>query len=328
MFAGLIEDMRSHFTLTQFQDCAEVTHPSEKMTLYILMCGSVNIISDERVFNKAGFEVKKKRRKVAKQKAKDLAEGKEKNENEGPEEIVLTDFPFAEINKTDFKVFDVEGMTFGNDKIVTTKGFRPSFGMTAALDTRILSVNTRIIEEAIKKLANSGENKEKTDFMKRFDWFESFTQSLKTKFNNVITKQTFYPGTKIITEGGNNLIAYVIVEGTCNLVSHKTGQKLTVLEYRGDPTKAKRDREHLAKLNENQKNNRDRTVTLQPLIQNGYVSDTLRTIQIGMKSTGEWIGEDLLIMDEPHLNSFDYSAIAVTKCVTYMIQYADMFKIT
>ena len=32
-------------------------------------------------------------------------------------------------------------------------------------------------------------------------------------------------------------------------------------------------------------------------------------------------------MDKPHENTYDYSAIAVTKTVTYQISYADMFKI-
>jgi|DEB0MinimDraft_12_1074336.scaffolds.fasta_scaffold265900_1 hypothetical protein len=62
------------------------------------------------------------------------------------------------------------------------------------------------------------------------------------------------------------MVAYVIVEGTVNLVCRKSGQKLTTLEYQGDPTKAKRDQEAIARLNENAINNKDKTVTLQPLI--------------------------------------------------------------
>lgn len=72
-------------------------------------------------------------------------------------------------------MFNEEGITFGNDKIVTTKGFRPSFGISAAEVTRVLAIPTNVIENAIKKLANSGENKEKTDFMRRFPWFDNFT---------------------------------------------------------------------------------------------------------------------------------------------------------
>lgn len=57
------------------------------------------------------------------------------------------------------------------------------------------------------------------------------------------------------------------------------------------------------------------------------MSNTLKQIQIGMKSKLEWIGEDLLIMDDPHKNTFEYTAVAETKCTAYMINYADMFKI-
>ena len=46
-----------------------------------------------------------------------------------------------------------------------------------------------------------------------------------------------------------------------------------------------------------------------------------------MKSTHEWIGEDLLLMEHPHQNAFEYSAIAATKCVTYAVNYSDLFKI-
>ena len=63
------------------------------------------------------------------------------------------------------------------------------------------------------------------------------------------------------------------------------------------------------------------------LVNNGYVAQTLRQIQIGIKSTHEWIGEDLLIMNEPNLDAFEYTAVAVTKCVTYAISFADLFKI-
>ena len=122
-------------------------------------------------------------------------------------------------------------MTFGNDKIFTGKNFRPSYVLSLSNDTVVVSIPIKIIDEAIKKLANTGENKEKTDFMRHFDWFYNFTQSLKSKFNNCITKKIFYPGVYIITEGTCHPKAYVIVEGTCNIVCNNTSQKYTRLEY-------------------------------------------------------------------------------------------------
>ena len=77
--------------------------------------------------------------------------------------------------------------------------------------------------------------------MKHFSWFHNFTQSLKSKFNNCITKKTFYPGAQIITEGTNNMKLYIIVEGTCNILCSNTSQKYSKLEQQQDPTKVRRD---------------------------------------------------------------------------------------
>lgn len=72
---------------------------------------------------------------------------------------------------------------------------------------------------------------------------------------------------------------------------------------------------------------RQRTEVVKELTQNGYVSNTLKAIQIGIKSRYEWIGEDLLVMNDPQHDKFEYTAIAVSKCVTYEINYNDLFKI-
>jgi hypothetical protein len=58
-------------------------------------------------------------------------------------------------------------------------------------------------------------------------------------------KKTFYPGkgAKLITEGKNDQMAYVIVEGTLKIVCKKSQHKFTMLEYDNDPTKAMRDEE-------------------------------------------------------------------------------------
>ena len=88
------------------------------------MQGGVHIIADEKIVKRVAFEVKKAKRKYNKLKQKeamgDLLE---------PLKRPKSFFPYEEINKTEYKVFGDQGMTFGNDKIVTTKGFRPSFGI-------------------------------------------------------------------------------------------------------------------------------------------------------------------------------------------------------
>ena len=128
-----------------------------------------------------------------------------------------TDFPFENLSKSDYKLLLTPGLTFGNDKIITSKNFRPSYALSISKETKIISMPIRVVDEAIKKLANTGENKEKSDFFKHYDWFYNFTQSLKTKFNNCTTKKIFYPGATLIREGTNDKMAYVIVDGVCNL---------------------------------------------------------------------------------------------------------------
>ena len=82
MFGPVIHKMRDHFKLTEYQDCVEVTHPSEKLTLYVLITGVVHIIADEKVVKKANFEVRKARRKRTKKAEKDKAEGNKPTEEE------------------------------------------------------------------------------------------------------------------------------------------------------------------------------------------------------------------------------------------------------
>ena len=68
----------------------------------------------------------------------------------------------------------------------------------------------------------------------------------------------------------------------------------------------------------------DKFGTLQ---KNGYISKTLKSVNIGQKGRLEWIGDDLCLMDDPKKDKFHYSAVAVTKCVTYQIKLADFNKI-
>jgi hypothetical protein len=87
----------------------------------------------------------------------------------------LTDFQFDEINKSDYKTLDIEGSSFGNDKLVSNRSFRPSFVISITSETVVVAIPIKIIEETIKKMSNTGENKEKIDFFRHFDWYDNFT---------------------------------------------------------------------------------------------------------------------------------------------------------
>ena len=85
-------------------------------------------------------------------------------------------------------------MTFGNDKVITQKGFRPSYGIAEGENTKILSIPVKLIEHAIHNIANTGENKEKADFFKQFDGYASISQAMRAKYYSAFKKYTFYPG--------------------------------------------------------------------------------------------------------------------------------------
>lgn len=103
------------------------------------------------------------------------AEGEQDGEDGETALKFQTDFPYEEVGKGEYKALSGEGVTFGNDKTLTGRNFRPSFALAAAPETVIVSIPVRVIEDAIKKLANTGENKKKTDFFKKFQWFDNFT---------------------------------------------------------------------------------------------------------------------------------------------------------
>ena len=62
------------------------------------------------------------------------------------------------MTKSDYKQL-FEGNTFGNDKIFTLKAFRPCYICSVSPETCIVSIPLKVIEDVIKKLSNTGENK-------------------------------------------------------------------------------------------------------------------------------------------------------------------------
>ena len=121
-----------------------------------------------------------------------------------------------------------------------------------------------------------------------------------------------------------------------NLSSKDIEKKLLALEYKEDPSKAKRDIEYVS-LKHQSKAKIDKDVgeiksSLSAIIKNGYISKTLRTIQIGIKSRYEWLAEELLLGSDLHapessLPEFEYSAVATSKCTVYELRYHDLLKI-
>lgn len=67
--------------------------------------------------------------------------------------------------------------------------------------------------------------------------------------------------------------------------------------------------------------------SVKALTNNGYTSNTLRTVQLGLISTYDWVGDDLLIATDPSKYLHEFSAIAKTKLITYEITLNDLQKI-
>ena len=58
---------------------------------------------------------------------------------------------------------------------------------------------------------------------------------------------------------------------------------------------------------------------------NGYVSQSLRTVQISIKSQGDWIGEELFLSGEEAIEAFAYSVVPISSSLTvYQIDKADL----
>ena len=52
MFKNNLDQMATEFKLFRFADCEQVSHPGEKTTLFVILQGQVNVISDEKIYKK------------------------------------------------------------------------------------------------------------------------------------------------------------------------------------------------------------------------------------------------------------------------------------
>lgn len=118
------------------------------------MEGQVNIIAEERNYKKVNLLVRRLRKK--RQRAKEMdplglnqeAEEKPQDGAEGDENAFHSDFPHDFLAKPEYKRI-TENLTFGNDKIITNKAFRPSFGVAEGELTKVLGIPLKLIEQSI-----------------------------------------------------------------------------------------------------------------------------------------------------------------------------------
>lgn len=173
--------MSKKFQVREYKDCQQVTDPGDQDNAYFVLSGQVNIIAEERNFKKVNMCVRRTRKRRARAKERDpLGLGEERQHDDcehgntaEEEQTFHSDFPHDQLAKPEYKRILVD-QTFGNDKVITNKGFRPSFGIAEGETTKILSIPLKTIERAIHIIANSGENKEKFEFFKRFPWYANY----------------------------------------------------------------------------------------------------------------------------------------------------------
>ena len=82
-------------------------------------------------------------------------------------EDFTTDFPCNTLARTDYKPIKVDS-SFGNDKDITGKLFKPAFAVSEGLVTKVLAIPVSVIEHATHIIATTGENKEKFDFFSQY----------------------------------------------------------------------------------------------------------------------------------------------------------------
>lgn len=66
MFIPFIDKMAESFTMYEYTDCVEITNPSNKEYLFVVMMGSVILISSETAYLAAKKSIWKARRQIKK----------------------------------------------------------------------------------------------------------------------------------------------------------------------------------------------------------------------------------------------------------------------
>jgi hypothetical protein len=118
--------------------------PKENQNMFVVLKGNVNVIASETVYNSFLQGIKKRRKKRHKEHRKKIRTIGE-NYMEFEKVKFETDFPDDESKSNDYKKLGVNDL-FGNDKLITNKGFRPSFALSEGIITVVLVIPVAKIE--------------------------------------------------------------------------------------------------------------------------------------------------------------------------------------
>ena len=107
--------------------------------MFLVVQGSVNVINSESDYKEMDSLIKKSRKKKDKE-MKNLINVYGKEYVDAKIEIKFeTDFPTNNYRNKEYKRVRVN-QTFGNDKLVTNKGYRPSFVISEGISTVVLVI--------------------------------------------------------------------------------------------------------------------------------------------------------------------------------------------
>lgn len=309
--------------------------------MYYIISGTVYLIEREQTVKAIKNDVRRARKNQAKEaerlKAQAAAEGRVL---EAPSpQAFKSDLPVHVLSANEFVKKNAK-QTFGNDRVLTTCSFRPAYGLAMGERVRILAVPLEEVKKALAIVENSGEHRERLEFFRSFRWFKAMTQVQKNKFLNATRRVAFWPGQKIINEGENSRYLYLLQSGSVTLQCTKTGGAFRELEHTEDPTRRAREEEFNKMRNPFKKPSaidRQRLGQKRGMLpledkfgtihENGYVSKTLKTVQLGQVSQGEWLGQELLFWKSPKTEVFNYTAVAQARSVAYRIGLSDVGKI-
>ena len=113
----------------------------------------------------------------------------------------------------------------------------------------------------------------------------------KANIRESLVEKEFFPGQVMITEGKPNNCAYIIIEGEAKM------------------EKSQKPPEQNEETKLSTKGLRKKTIKL-------------KALKLGMKTGGQWVGEDCLLIS--HGEPFPFSVIAMTKVVALQMQKQDI----
>ena len=165
---------------------------------------------------------------------------------------------------------------------------------------KIIEWNEEEWKEYMSTILENYHQEEKLHFLNEtVQGMDKISAVLRRKISNCFSERVFMPRMKLISEGETSNTAYIIKRGTWYLVSTKN-PLLSKVSQKGHIIVEK---------------------SKKMMSNKGYISETTSTFQLGLRTSGQWVGEDILILNDL---PFPFSIIAKTEVVALAISKQDL----